>query len=74
VIQNRVRSRNCVPKRADAIARRREFRNEDHHEIRIITMRRVRWVKHVAYLACKENAYAVDFGGKILAKKNTYET
>jgi hypothetical protein len=65
VPQNGVRSRKCVPKRAEAIARRRKVRNEDHHEIRIITMRRVRWVKHMAYMACKENAYTIDYDGKI---------
>jgi hypothetical protein len=43
----------------------RKVRNEDHHKIGIIAMRKVRWVKHMAYMACKGNAYAVDFGGKI---------
>ena len=47
------------------LARRRKVRNEDRHEIRIITMRRVRWAKHMAYMACKGNVYAVDFGGEI---------
>jgi hypothetical protein len=74
VLQNRVRSRKCVPKRAEAMARRRKVRIADHHEIRITTMRRIRWEKHMAYMACKENAYALDFGGKIFPKKNTNET
>ena len=37
-------------------------------------MRKVRWLKHMTYMACNENAYAVDFGGKILTKKNACET
>jgi len=64
-LHNNVWSRNCVLTRAEAIARRRKVRNDNHHEIRIIAMRKVRWVKHMAYMACKENAYTVDFDGKI---------
>ena len=53
------------PYQGRAIARRRKVRNEYQHEIRIITMRMVRWVKHMAYMESKENAYILDFSGEI---------